>query len=115
MNNSPTYKIVVTEYFKKQLKRLLKKDRSLKETLKSALESFEKQQSISIGIDVYKIRLKGQGKGKSGGYRMYIFVMEVDGILTPLCIYPKNEKENLSYNELTWHLEKAKEELQKLI
>jgi len=115
MNNFPAYKIIVTEYFKKQLKRLLKKNRSLLNEFKNTLLNFDKQQSVSIGMGVYKLRLKGQAKGKSGGYRLYVFVMEIDGILTPICIYPKNEKENLNYDELIWHLEKTKEELRQLL
>lgn len=115
MNNSPAYKIIVTEYFKKQLKRLLKKNRSLLNEFKNAILNFNKQQSISIGMGVYKLRLKGQSKGKSGGYRLYVFVLEIYGILTPICIYPKNEKENVSYGELTFHLKMTKEELKKLL
>lgn len=115
MSSSKTYKIIITEYFKKQLKRLIKKNRSLIKVLKKALVDFQKEQSISIGMGVYKMRLKGQSKGKSGGYRLYVFVMEIEEILTPFCIYSKNEKENLAYAELTWHLEKTKEELEKLV
>lgn len=115
MNSFPTYKSIVTEYFKKQLKRFLKKNRSLRQVFIDALHAFKKETAISIGNGVYKIRLKGQGKGKSGGYRLYIFVMEIEGILTPICIYSKNEKENLTYDELSWHLEKTKEELKELL
>lgn len=115
MNSFPIYKIVITEYFKKQLKRFLKKNRALLDVLKSSLSNFDKQQATSIGMGVYKIRLKGQGKGKSGGYRLYVFVMEIERILTPICIYFKSEKENLAYDELTWHLEKTKEELATLL
>lgn len=79
------------------------------------LNAFKKETAISIGSGVYKIRLKGQGKGKSGGYRLYIFIMEIEGILTPICIYSKNEKENLTYNELSWHLEKIEGELKKIL
>lgn len=109
------YKIVITDHFKKQLKRLAKKNRSLKENVKESLSSFSKESGISIGMGVYKFRLKGQSTGKSGGYRVYIFIMEIEGILTPICIYPKNEKENLTYNELAMHLEQTKEELTRLL
>lgn len=115
MSSSKTYKIIVTEYFKKQLKRLIKKNRSLIDILKAALTHFQKDHETAIGMGVYKMSLKGQNKGKSGGYRLYIFVMEIEGILTPICIYPKNEKENLTYGELTVHLEKTKQELVKLV
>ena len=108
------YKIVITDYFKKQLKRLVKKDKTLKGNLKAALLAFHKQTAISIGSGVYKIRIAGQNRGKSAGYRSYLFVMEVEGLLAPVCIYAKNEKGNLSYEELTRHLSKSKEELVKL-
>lgn len=115
MNSLQMYKIIITDYFKKQLKRLVKKDKNLKENLKNDLLSFQKKTALSIGSGVYKIRIAGQGKGKSGGYRSYIFVMEVEGILAPVCIYSKNEKENLSYEDLTCHLAKTKQELVKLV
>lgn len=115
MSNLPIYKVFITPYFKKQLKRLLKKYSKLNFIVADNLDYFQKQKAESIGKGVYKMRLKGQGKGKSGGYRLYIFVVEVDGYLSPICIYPKNEKENLTYDELSWHLEKTKEELKELL
>lgn len=89
----------------------MKKDRSLKENLKEVLLNFEKPNSIMIGSGVYKIRVARHGRGKSGSYRAYLFVMEIERILAPLCIYAKNEKENLTYEELTHHLGKTKDEL----
>lgn len=109
------YRIVITGYFKKQLKKLVKKDLHLKENLKKELVGFSKQKSISIGCGVYKIRVAGQSKGKSGGYRAYLFIIEVENILAPVCIYAKNDKENLGYEELTWHLKKTKAELMNLL
>ncbi len=111
MTSLQMYKILITDYFKKQLKKLVKKDPCLKENLKQELLIFDKRKSVSIGSGVYKIRIASQGKGKSGGYRSYLFVMEIEKILTPICIYSKNVKENLSYEELTRHLMKTKEEL----
>ncbi len=105
------YKIVITDYFKKQLKSLVKKDAKLRENLKDELVGFSKKKSISIGSGVYKIRIAAQGRGKSAGYRAYLFVMEVQGILAPVCIYAKNQKENLTFEELTRHVNKSKEEL----
>ncbi len=53
MNNYQMYKVVVTDYFKRQLKKLVKKDRGLKENLKKALLSFNREAAISIGFCVY--------------------------------------------------------------
>ena|SRR3989338_2132845 len=111
MSSSPAYKVIVTEYFKKQLKRLLKKHRGLLDVFKNVIEGFNKQNATSLGMGVYKVRLQGQGKGKSGGYRLYVFVMEIEGILTPIYIYSKNEKENLTHKELAIHLERTRRDL----
>lgn len=105
------YKIVITNYFKKQLKQLLKKNRNLKNDFKKALLSFNKNNSLSIGKGVYKLRIKAQSKGKSGGYRLFVFLIEIESILAPICIYSKSTKENLTYEELIHHLIKTKEEL----
>ena len=69
MSNLPMYKIIITNYFKKQLKPLVKKNCTLKETLK------------------------------------------IDKILTPIAIYSKNQKENLTLDELSNSLEQVKDEL----
>ncbi len=105
------YEILVSNYFSKQLKRLIKKNLKLKENLRSALFSFNKDQAISIGHGVYKLRVSAEHKGKSRGYRVYVYVVEINKILTPIAIYPKNEKENLSLNETAMHLEMVKNEL----
>lgn len=76
-----------------------------------ALRHFNKEHAIAVGKSVYKIRVMGLGKGKSGGYRAYLLVYEIAGILAPMCMYPKNERENLTYHEMNWHLEITKEEL----
>lgn len=105
------YEVLVSNYFAKQIKRLAKKNHQLKENLRTALFSFNKDQSISIGHGVYKFRVSAENKGKSGGYRVYVYVVEINKILTPIAIYSKNEKENLSFNEMSEHLAMVKTEL----
>ena len=104
------YKIKITNHFTKQLERLVKKNRSLKKNIIIALNNFNKEHSIFIGHNVYKIRIQGQNKGKSAGYRLYIYALEIDKLLSPIAVYSKNEKENLSFAEMAYHLEKAKGE-----
>lgn len=106
------YKIVITNFFKKQLKRLIKKNPLLKQDLINVLANFRKELAISIGRGVYKFRLKNQEKGKSGGYRIYVFIVEVDDILVPIAIYSKSERENFTLGELNDCLERTKNELQ---
>ncbi|OGJ51055.1 hypothetical protein A2229_01325 [Candidatus Peregrinibacteria bacterium RIFOXYA2_FULL_33_7] len=108
------YKIVITDYFKKQLKPLVKKNRGLKEDFKEVLLNFNKIQAVSLGMGIFKIRISGNAKGKSGGYRLCIFILGIEEILTPVCIYAKNDKENITFKEIRKHLEKIKIELYKI-
>jgi hypothetical protein len=57
----------------------------------------------------------GQTKGKAGGYRVYVYIVEIKNILTPIAIYAKNESKNLSLNEMCTHLNNVKEELSELL
>jgi mRNA-degrading endonuclease RelE of RelBE toxin-antitoxin system len=94
-----SYKIVLTDKFKKQAKKLLKKYRSLK----NELEDFEASllsnpfQGIPLGNNTYKVRLgvKSKGKGKSGGVRIITFIVINDSEIYLLTIYDKSEIENV--------------------
>ena len=105
------YKTILSEYFKNQLKKLAKKDPQIKNTFRDSILGFDKQKAISIGLGIYKLRIKKNNTGKSKGYRLYIFILEIEKILTPICIYEKNSKSNMTKKELTHHLEKIQSEL----
>ncbi len=106
------YEFWITRYFKKQLKKPFKKDKSLLEELKKSLKNFNTKGAISIASNIYKIRLRKKGQGKSGGYRMYILVVELDKIITPIYIYSKSDKESITQEELVLHLEMVRKELE---
>lgn len=108
------FELVITDHFKRQVKSLLKKDRDLLQRLRSSLESFDKRQATAIGSQVYKVRIAGQNTGKSGGYRVYCYVIEFDKLLVPICIYAKNEQENVDDSELKNHLQAALEQFKLL-
>lgn len=109
------YRIIITHHFKRQLKPLFKKDRGLKERFIESLKAFDPHHVIPIGNGVFKFRLSAEGRGKSGGYRVYIFLMAIESILTPLCIYAKSDQESVSTKELAQHLEKVDRELRTLL
>jgi len=44
---------------------------------------------------VRKLRWRGSGRGKRGGYRVIYFVRRQHGAIWMLTIYPKNEVENI--------------------
>ncbi len=107
------YRFEIVNHFKKQLRKLTKKNRTLKEKLIIALKNFNREHSIAIGGSVYKMRIQSENGGKSGGYRLYVYVVEIEKILVPVAIYGKNSKENLSPKELNGHLQRIKDELSK--
>ena len=105
--------VFFSEYFKKQLHKLKKKFPSVKEDLLYALKSLNVENEISIGRSVYKIRIgsRDMKKGKSGGFRAYIYFYRKKDLLVPLCIYAKSDKESITDNELKFHFDKMIEEL----
>jgi mRNA-degrading endonuclease RelE of RelBE toxin-antitoxin system len=103
--------IVITDNFKKEAKKLIKKYASLKDELFSLQEQIEANPRLGTLImeNIYKIRLavKSKGKGKSGGLRVINMVEdEVDEeevmntIVNMLSIYDKSEIANLSDKEI---------------
>lgn len=106
-----TYNCQITDYFKKRLKKIAKKDPGLKGNLIETLINFKKEESISLGRGVYKLRISRSGGGKSGGYRLLVLVEENSRQLAPIFIYSKSARKNISLEEMNHHLEKIKAEL----
>jgi len=105
--------ILFSEHFKKQLLKLKKKYPNVKGDLLSMTNSFDPDNEISIGRSIYKVRIpsKDMQKGKSGGFRSYLYLYMRKNLLLPLCIYPKSETESISENELQYHFNKTIEEV----
>jgi mRNA-degrading endonuclease RelE of RelBE toxin-antitoxin system len=93
------YNIEVTEYFARQLKRLIKKYPSLKNEMQHLIESLEAnpQTGTPIGKECYKIRLAiaSKGKGKSGGARVITHVYVLRKTVYLLSVYDKSEQANI--------------------
>ena len=104
MNSGMSFEIIVVDSFEKQIKRLAKKYKSLKEDIKPLLTSLENNplQGDYLGNDCYKIRLgiSSKGKGKRGGSRVIFCVKVINEKVYLLSIYDKSEKENLEDSEL---------------
>lgn len=98
------YEVELTDHFKKEAKRLLKKYHSLKAELSSLFETLETNPAIGIQLtnDVYKIRLAiaSKGKGKSGGARIITYVKTDNSTILILSIYNKGDKESISEKEI---------------
>jgi hypothetical protein len=99
-----SYKIVVTDGFKKQAKSIAKKHSSLKSDLEKLITLLKQNplQGEPMGKDCYKIRMAitSKGKGKSGGSRVITCVKVINQTAYLLSIYDKSEKENISDKEL---------------
>lgn len=103
--------IVITDNFKKEAKKLIKKYTSLKNELFDLQEQIEENPRLGTLImeNIYKIRLavKSKGRGKSGGLRVINMVEEdvddeevINTIVNMLSIYDKSEITNLSDKEI---------------
>ncbi|MFD2036500.1 type II toxin-antitoxin system RelE/ParE family toxin [Belliella marina] len=95
-----SYKLIPTESFKRELKKLRKKYPSLLEDLES-IES-ELIQNPRLGKEVYKncykirIAIKSKGKGKSGGGRLVTHVRIENESIFLLSIYDKSKRESIT-------------------
>ncbi|MFA6305456.1 MAG: type II toxin-antitoxin system RelE/ParE family toxin [Candidatus Gracilibacteria bacterium] len=108
-------KIFFAEHFKNQLRKLKKKYPKVKDDILQKLENLNLKNEVYIGHSIYKLRIKSsdQNKGKSGGFRSYIFLYLKKDLLVPLCIYAKSENESISENELKYHFDNISAELLK--
>lgn len=99
-----SYKIELSEHFKKEAKRLTKKYPSLKEELAVLITQLEENPTLGIplGNEVYKIRLAiaSKNKGKSGGARVISYVPIDDKTVLLLSIYNKGEQDIISNKEI---------------
>jgi mRNA-degrading endonuclease RelE of RelBE toxin-antitoxin system len=95
-----SYKIIPSSEFKRQVKALAKKYKSLK----SDLEKFQKdiiinpRQGDDLGGNVYKVRIAiaSKSKGKSGGARIITYVLSPQNKIYLLTIFDKSEIENIT-------------------
>ncbi|MEQ2514982.1 type II toxin-antitoxin system RelE/ParE family toxin [Bacteroides zhangwenhongii] len=100
--------ITATSLFKRELKRLSKHYKSMRQDFAGLLESLrrEPQQGVDLGRGLHKVRMaiSSKGKGKSGGARVItltVLISETDTNIVLLTIYDKSECENLTDKELT--------------
>ena len=100
-------KITVTPDFLREMKRLSKRYRSLKNDLAGVGEELYRNPLLGtdLGHHLRKVRLAitSKGKGKSGGARVITYVVlfaQADTEVKLITIYDKSERENISDAEL---------------
>ena len=101
------YNVKPTPYFLKELKRLSKRYRSLKEDVNLLVASLHENpfQGTDLGKGLHKIRMSitSKGKGKSGGARVITLTLLVTSDkadILLLTLYDNSECENLTDAEL---------------
>jgi len=94
-------KIKFTPTFEKYFKKYLKKDKKLLKELEKLIEELKQNPKIgqSLGNNLYKIRIKGFNKGKSGGYRVINYIKNDNEIILVI-IYAKNEYSDIAIKKL---------------
>jgi len=99
-----SYKIVLTDDFKKEFKKVFKKYNSIKIEIEELGKSLERNpiQGTSIGKNCYKIRLAIRSKnvGKSGGARVITHVKIIKQTVYLLSIYDKSEQPSIGDKEI---------------
>lgn len=105
-----SFRILTTLEFEKEIKRLTKKYPSLKKDYSLLLESLEQNpsQGVSLGNNIYKIRLliSSKGTGKSGGARVITYLKIVNKELVLVSIYDKSDRANISDKEIKGRLKR---------
>ena len=98
-----SYEVRVVDEFKKDVKKLLKKYRSIKTDILELIEKLEEDYTIGIdlGSNLYKIRVKNSDiGGKSGGYRVIYYTRLAKERVYLLTIFSKTQKENIDVKSL---------------
>ena len=98
--------ILISDEFRRNAKKLIKKYRSLKSELSHLIEELQEnpRKGVKIGENIYKLRLavKSKGRGKSGGMRIITYVdfiikkKEEKTTVILLTIYDKSEFNNVT-------------------
>ncbi len=109
-----SYRVLASNNFKKEAKRLIKKYPSLKSEIKELGKKLKDEPALglSLGHEVYKIRIavKSKNRGKSGGARVISYVIIDEKTVLLLSIYDKGDKVSISDNEIVQLLNAALKE-----
>ena len=104
------FRIVPTPEFVKQTKKLSKKYPKLRQDLTNLQDILQENPKAGtpLGENCYKIRLQNTSvkRGKRGGFRVIIFLIEEDKIIRLLAIYSKSEKDGIADEEIKRILKK---------
>ena len=111
-NSSKKYRIICTENFISEAKKLAKKYPHIKEDfllLRDDLKIDPVTGNDFLGDDLYKVRMQitDKNKGQSGGARLIINVKIIEKMVYVISVYDKSKIENLLDNALDKLLKNA--------
>ena len=99
-----SYKVLTTNNFEKEAKRLIKKYSSLKNEIVALIDDLQHNpmQGAHVNNNIYKIRLAvaSKGKGKRGGARVMTFIKVIAEEVYLFSIYSKGDKDDISQLEI---------------
>ncbi|MDY6902975.1 MAG: type II toxin-antitoxin system RelE/ParE family toxin [Cyanobacteriota bacterium] len=106
MSEQEFVRVEAAPTFKRNLRTLAKKYRSIRNDVQPVIEQLESgelpgNRISGIGYEVFKLRVRNSDiqKGKSGGYRLIYYVKTVTGIIL-LTIYTKSEQADIAADDI---------------
>ncbi len=103
------YEIIAIDEFQKDVKKLYKKYKHVKNDILELIEKLEANFNIGIklGENLYKIRVKNSDiGGKSGGYRVVYYTKLQNNKIYLMAMYSKTQQENIDMSKLKTLLNK---------
>ncbi|WP_396211770.1 type II toxin-antitoxin system RelE/ParE family toxin [Flavobacterium sp.] len=96
------FEFVETSIFEKELKRLSKKHKSIKEDIRNLMNTIEENPDIGVdlgnGFKKIRMSITSKGKGKSGGARVVtqnIIINKEEHKIIMVILWDKSEVENV--------------------
>ncbi|MBD2485805.1 type II toxin-antitoxin system RelE/ParE family toxin [Planktothrix sp. FACHB-1365] len=106
MSEQPLIQVEVSPTFKRNIRTLAKKYRSIRNDIQPIIEQLERgelpgDQIPEVGYAVFKLRVRNSDiqKGKSGGYRLIYYIKTATAIIL-LTIYAKSEQVDIAADDI---------------
>lgn len=106
MTKRPFVQVEASPTFKRNLRTLAKKYRSIRQDIEPVIKQLENSelpgnQISGVGYKVFKLRVKNSDvtKGKSGGYRIIYYCRTITGIVL-LTIYTKSKQADITADDI---------------
>ena len=106
MTEQPLVKVEASPTFKRNIKTLSKKYRSIRQDIEPVIKQLQNGELLGdkiseIGEQVFKLRVRNSdvSKGKSGGYRLIYYCQTAIGIVL-LTIYSKSDRVDIEADDI---------------